>query len=275
MANERQTAILAGSRKILGMIFLTAAIACSTSPRGRKQLLLLPESQMSSMGAQAFTDLKSKTPPSPDPALIGYVKCITDPLTQQVTGEAVPQGGWEVVVFKEDETVNAFALPGGKIGVYTGMLKTAETPAQLAAVIGHEIGHVIARHGNERVSETLASQGGLAVLGAVLKEKGTKYDLLMGALGLGAQFGVLLPHGRTQESEADLIGLELMAKAGFDPRQAPELWRNMAKGGGAQPPEILSTHPSHRTRIANLERTVPEVMGHFEAAKNRPSCNRP
>ncbi len=247
-------------------------IACATSPRGRKQLVLLPAGQMNSMGAQAFDDLKRQTPIERDPATNAYVQCVAKPLTEQVTSIS-PRDGWEIVVFK-DETANAFALPGGKIGVHTGLMTVARTPAQLAAVIGHEIGHVIAQHGNERVSETAVAQLGLAGVGLAMNEKNENYNLIMGALGLGAQFGLLLPHSRTQESEADLIGLDLMAKAGFDPSEAVTLWQNMSGAGGGQPPEFLSTHPSHGTRIASLRKAVPNATPIYEAAPAKPRCSR-
>ncbi|MCM2282968.1 MAG: M48 family metallopeptidase [Bdellovibrionaceae bacterium] len=267
------TWLLTWLRRFVFVMAVVATTSCSTSPRGRKQLVLLPEGQMSSMGAQAFDDMKSKVPVEKDPSVNSYVQCVTKPITAHVTTMA-PKDGWEVVVFR-DESANAFALPGGKIGVHTGLLAVAKTPSQLAAVIGHEIGHVIARHGNERVSETVVAQIGLAGVGAALNDKNPNYRLIMGALGMGAQFGLLLPHSRTQESEADLIGLELMAKAGFDPSESVTLWQNMSRSGGGQPPEFLSTHPAHGTRIANLQRTVPQVQPLYEAAPSKPRCSPP
>ena len=252
--------------RILLPLFLTA---CATSPQGRKQLVLLPSDQMNSMGSQAFADLKQKTPIERDAAVNAYVQCVAKPLIAHANAGS----NWEIVVFK-DESANAFALPGGKVGVHTGMLKIATSQAQLAAVIGHEIGHVIAQHGNERVSETTVAQLGLAGIGLAMKEKNQNYDLIMGALGLGAQFGILLPHSRTQESEADVIGLELMAKAGFDPSHSVALWQNMAKASEGQPPEFMSTHPSHGTRIGNLQANIPKVMPTYEAVPNKPSCSR-
>lgn len=262
------------ARSFIFMITVALFMAsCATSPRGRKQLILLPADQMDSMGAQAFNDMKTKVPIEKDPSLNSYVQCIAKPLAAQVTSQA-PKGDWEIIVFKDD-SANAFALPGGKIGVHTGMLAVAETPAQLAAVVGHEIGHVVAQHSNERVSETVVTQVGLAGVGIALNDKNPNYNLIMGALGVGAQFGLLLPHSRTQESEADLIGLELMAKAGFDPSESVALWQNMSKAGGGQPPEFLSTHPSHGTRIANLQNTIPQVRPLYDAAKTRPRCPVP
>jgi predicted Zn-dependent protease len=253
---------------LLALVSTSALVACATSPEGRKQLAFLPASQMDSMGVQSFNDMKSKMPVERDAATNNYVKCVANGITA-----ALPeQRNWEVVVFKDD-TANAFALPGGKIGVHTGLLKVATNQDQLAAVIGHEVGHVLAQHGNERVSEQLLAQGGLTVLGGIMSAKGSpKYDLLVTALGVGTQYGVLLPHSRTQESEADVIGLELMAKAGFNPTQSVNLWQNMEKAGGGQPPEFLSTHPSHGTRISNLQKHMAEAEGFYRSADRKPSC---
>lgn len=257
----------------LTLFFTLVVVACATSPRGRKQLILMPGGQMSSMGAQAFDDMKQKIPIETDETVNSYVQCVAKPLAAQVTSQA-PEGGWEVVVFRDD-SANAFALPGGKIGVHTGLLRVAQTPDQLAAVVGHEIGHVIAQHGNERVSENVVAQLGLAGVGLAMSEKNKNYSLIMGALGLGAQFGVLLPHSRTQESEADIIGLEIMAKAGFNPSESVTLWQNMSKSTGGQPPEFMSTHPSHGTRIASLQQNIPNYMPLYEAAVGKPKCDVP
>lgn len=246
--------------------------ACATSPEGRKQLIFVPDAQMDTMGAQAFDEMKAKQPVERDAATNNYVRCVSNAITN-----ALPeQRTWEVVVFRDD-SANAFALPGGKIGVHTGLLKVATTPSQLAAVIGHEVGHVLAKHGAERVSEQFAMAGGLELIGNILAsgdKQSQNYQLLMGALGAGAQFGVVLPHGRTQEKEADIIGLDLMAKAGFDPEQSVVLWENMGKAGGGQPPEFLSTHPSHGTRIENLRSHMVEAKSYYAQASSRPSCSR-
>ena len=181
---------------------------------------------------------------------------------------------WEVTVF-EEESPNAFALPGGKIGVHTGLFTVAENQDQLATVMGHEVAHVLAQHGNERVSTAYATQSGLALVSAMGDPNSATQRQLMGALGVGAQVGVLLPFSRTQESEADQIGLELMARAGFDPRESTALWRNMAAAGGGAPPEFLSTHPAHGTRIQALEAWTPgalRLMEQAHAAGRRPSC---
>lgn len=262
-------------RKITIALALAGILACSTSPTGRKQLMLLPESQVSSMGVQAFQQMKTQIPTESDPAINTYVKCVVAPVLKQV-GDQARVKDWEVVVFR-DESANAFALPGGKIGVHTGLLKVAKTDAQLAAVLGHEVGHVIARHGNERVSEQVAAQGGLTAAG-LLSRDNPRAGLIMAALGLGAQLGVLLPHSRTQESEADVIGLKLMAQAGFNPRESVDLWKNMMEAGGGGPPEFLSTHPGGNTRIRNLESQMADVLPLYERATQgagRTECRKP
>lgn len=250
---------------------LAILVACSSSPTGRTTLKLFPAGQMDEMGAAAFAETKKGTPISKDARAKAYVACVADPMLRLVGGQ------WEVTLF-EDEAANAFALPGGKIGVYTGLLKVAETPSQLAAVIGHEIAHVQAEHANERVSTNYVAQAGLQIVDAVAGSYGAANQAqIMGLLGLGAQFGVLLPFSRAQESEADILGLDLMASAGFDPRESVRLWQNMASQGGGAPPEFLSTHPSHDTRIADLNRNIPKVMPKYEAARQAgraPNCRR-
>lgn len=244
--------------------------ACATSPMGRSQLKLLPEDQMQQMGLQAFDSLKKETPISQDRTKNQFVECIANAVT------AVVGGQWEVVVFKDD-TANAFALPGGKIGVHTGILKVSDNQSQLASVIGHEIGHVMAHHGNERASQNLAMQTGMQVA-SVAVPASQLGQVAVSALGMGAKYGVLLPFSRTHESEADLIGLELMSKAGFDPREAAKLWQNMATASkGAASPEFMSTHPSHETRIQDLRAYQDKVMPIYQQALNegkRPNCDR-
>ncbi len=245
---------------------LSVVFGCSTSPEGRKQIHLLPDSQMDQMGAQSFTELKQKTPLSRDPKKIAFVKCVTGLILKQI--QNVDTGQWEIQVFESPE-INAFALPGRKIGVYTGILEVTETGGQLAAVIGHEVGHVIANHGNERVSTALVTQLGLAGVNAALNQKNENHGTLMAALGLGAQFGILMPHSRTQESEADMIGLNLMARAGFEPSESVRLWQNMSRKSGGSPPEWLSTHPSNDTRIKQLGSRMESANQAFAASQFR------
>lgn len=273
-------------RRIIGVLVL-GLVGCATSPTGRKQLQLLPEDTMAQMGVQSFQQVKQETPAAKDPQKVAYVRCVADALVKNIPADlakraGVEGGNWEVVVFEVEEP-NAFALPGGKIGVHTGLLNYAKTPDQLAAVIGHEIAHVAAEHGNERVSQSLAAESGMSLLGAIAATndpaKAERRQLVLGLIGLGAQVGLLLPFSRTHESEADEIGLELMARAGFNPDQAVNLWENMSKaGGGARPPEFLSTHPAPETRIANLRALAPKaktLQKEALAAGRHPSCQNP
>lgn len=243
--------------------------ACVKSPTGRSQFMVMPDAEMNQMGLQAFDKLKQSKAISQNSRYNRFVNCIAQPLTQQVGG-----GQWEIVVF-EDESLNAFALPGNKIGVYTGLIDLVDNQAQLAAVIGHEIGHVLAKHSNERMSQETAMQQGMGIVGAVV---GTPTSALgqagMAALGLGVEYGVLLPYSRTQETEADVIGLDLMAKAGFDPRQSITLWQKMSQASQGQPPEFLSTHPADATRIDGLSRNMPKALQQYQAAGNRPNCSK-
>lgn len=253
------------------LVLLIATVACTTSPTGRRQLQLFPESQMNDMGSAAFLQLQEEVTVANDPGVNRYVECVANAITAQLKGGR----SWEVRVFN-DETANAFALPGGKIGVHTGLLDVAKNQDQLAAVIGHEIGHVLSEHSNERVSTSFATNAGLQVIAALMGSRGgAEQQLAMGLLGVGAQYGILLPFSRVQESEADTIGLQLMAGAGFDPRASVTLWENMSKAGGGQPPEFLSTHPSHGTRIQNLQKGMPAAMNLYqqaEAAGRKPDC---
>ncbi len=264
-------------------VVMALLVGCAThqSPTGRDQMLMFSAEQMRELGAQSFEQIKQKETASTDPKVNAYVRCIADALTApEVLGQVDPGQSerWEVVVF-ESEQVNAFALPGGHIGVYTGLLGVAETPDQLAAVMGHEIGHVLADHGNEQVSRGQLTNAGLQIAQVALGASGTENsDLIMAGLGLGAQVGIMLPFGREQESESDVIGLSLMAHAGFDPAAAVTLWQNMAKASGGAPPEFLSTHPSSQTRIRQLSSLQEEARPKYQqalAAGRKPSCQKP
>ncbi|MDX3772955.1 M48 family metallopeptidase [Chromatiaceae bacterium AAb-1] len=263
-------------KKILMATFCTGVVvACAQSPTGRDQLLLFNDSELSKMGAQTFEGMKAETPISKDARTNTYVQCVAENLLQ-VTPEKFMGNGWEIVVF-DSEQVNAFALPGGKIGVYTGLLKVAENQHQLAAVVGHEIGHVMAGHSNERLSTNTGIAVGGAAINAVLGAYSVQYkEHIMAALGVGAQVGIELPFSRTHESEADIIGLQLMAQAGFNPEQAVNLWQNMAAaGGGKRVPEWQSTHPAPENRIKKLQLDMPAALQLYnqrKAAAKLPDC---
>jgi len=239
--------------------------ACAVSPTGRQQLLMMSPQQLNSMGEQAFAQVVRSKPVVRGQAA-AYVECVTRAVT------AVAPGRWQVVLL-QDDSANAFALPGGRIGVNTGIFKVARNQDQLAAVIAHEVAHVLSNHHNERASQQLAVQGGLVAAGAV--GGNSLSPDMMQALGLGAQYGILLPYGRTQEAEADVVGLDLMARAGFDPRQSIALWQNMSRAGGGRPPEFLSTHPAHGTRIQGLQGNMGRAVNTFQQAQARgirPNC---
>ncbi|MDH3280168.1 MAG: M48 family metallopeptidase [Gammaproteobacteria bacterium] len=248
----------------------SVAAACATSPTGQKQLKLFPEATIAEMGVTAFQQIKQKTPVSKDSRVNRYVNCVADAVTRQVGQNT----RWEVTVF-DDDAANAFALPGGKIGVYTGLLKVAANQDQLATVLAHEVAHVLANHGNARISAAYATEAGLQLAQALAGTPSAQTNQLLGLLGLGAQVGVLLPYGRGQESEADILGLGYMARAGFDPRESIGLWQNMARANKRQPPEFLSTHPAHGTRIDDLQRAMPGALKAFNAARaggRNPQC---
>ncbi|MDO9104840.1 MAG: M48 family metallopeptidase [Methylovulum sp.] len=256
-------------KKIIPVLITTTLLAgCVTSPTGRNQFIFMPEAQIDQMGLQTFSALKKEKPISRNPQYNRLAHCIANAITQQTGGK------WEVVVF-QDKSFNAFALPGNKIGVYSGLIQmVGGNQNQLAAVIGHEVGHVLAKHSNERASQQMAVQQGMGIIQqTALGQNPTT----LGLLGLGAQYGVLMPFSRTQESEADMIGLDLMAKSGFDPRQSIGLWQKMEQASqGRQPAEFMSTHPSHATRIQDLEQHMPQAMAQFQqaqAAGRQPHCN--
>ena len=275
---EKGDAAMVISRQTLfiGLISLACLspglMGCDETPTGRKQLALLPDSKLAAYGAKTFADLKRTQPVVTDPVLNRYVDCIAERIM-----EAMPEnlGSWEVVVFR-NPSPNAFALPGNKIGINSGMLKIAQTQDQLAAVMAHEVGHILADHANERLTQQLAVQGSLALMDLVSDNPNDwKYQMVRKALGLGAEVGLLLPFSRTHEKEADAIGLDLMARAGFDPRSSIELWRNMAAASSGQPVEFLSTHPSHERRYEELEERMGPAIKTFEAARSggpHPSC---
>ena len=255
--------------RLISLILGVAIVSgCATSPTGRSQLVLMPDSQMDQMGLQAFTNIKNKTPIDRKRTTNRYVQCVGNAITRVVGGD------WEIVVF-EDDAANAFALPGRKIGVNTGLLKVAENQHQLATVLGHEVAHVLSQHSNERVSQKFAVDQGLGLINAIASPQTGTGQTLMGLLGVGAEYGILLPYGRVQESEADILGLDLMAKAGFDPRESVKLWANMSSADRGQPPEFLSTHPSHSTRISDLNAHMPVALNLQSRARQQgkhPEC---
>ena len=222
------------------------------------------------MGLQAFDTLKREKAVSNNGAYNQVASCVAQAIIRDLGGN------WEVVVF-EDKSPNAFALPGNKIGIHTGMLTLVNSQDQLAAVIGHEVGHVLAKHSNERASQEMAVNQGMSIVQAVAAPQSALGQTAFGLLGVGTQYGILMPYSRVQESEADIIGVDLMAKAGFDPRQSITLWQKMEQASqGQQPIEFMSTHPAHATRIQSLEQHMPQAMDLWQQAQamgKQPRCS--
>src|SRR5262245_36119995 len=246
----------AARHALVGLSFALAVAACAQAPvTGRNQLILLPESQDADMGLQAYQQIKQEEKISNNAGLNQRVQTVGRRIAA-VSGH--PEWDWQFTLFENPEP-NAFALPGGKVGVYTGLFKVAQNDAQLAAVMGHEVGHAIARHGAERMS-----QGILAQIGGVAVGAATGSQAIVDVYSQAATLGVILPYSRGQESEADEIGLMLMAEAGYDPREAVKLWQNFAALGGERPPEFLSTHPSEGTRIERLQALMPKALAIYQ-----------
>ncbi len=258
---------------------------CQTNPyTNRSQLLLMPSGQMSQMGAAQYSEVlqDSKVIISKDPKEIEPVKRVAARIIEAAKRSKyadVARGfDWEVTVIKDDNTKNAWALPGGKIAVYTGIFPMAKYEAGLAAIMGHEVVHALAEHGGERMSQGLVAQFGMTAGAIVLSTQGQNpalNALAMQAMGLGVQTGVLLPFSRKHESEADYIGILLAGDAGYDPREAIHIWERMAAASDGAPPEFLSTHPAHETRIADLTKWMPEAMDLYAKALKAPVVNLP
>ena len=272
---------------MLGLILVWLAITsgCETNPyTGRSQLLMTSVAEEMQMGAQAYQQVKSdpKVKLSQDPREIEPVKRVAARIVEAAKrskyADMAKQFQWEVAVIKDDKTANAFALPGGKMAVYTGIFPVAKNEAGLAAVMGHEVVHALARHGAERMSQAELTNAALQVAGTAAGASGggLMSNAAMAALGVGAQVGVLLPFSRKHESEADYIGILLAADAGYDPRESVHLWERMSQmSGGAGPAEFLSTHPGHETRIEHLKKWMPEAMGIYQSKQAMPAGDLP
>ena len=267
-------------------VALVSLVGCETNPyTGRSQLLMTSVSQEMQMGAQAYDQVKRdpKMRPSQDPREIEPVKRVAARIVEAAKrskyAAMANQFQWEVTVIKDDKTANAFALPGGKMAVYTGIFPMAKTEAGLAAVMGHEVVHALARHGAERMSQGQLTNAALQVVGAAAGASGGGGMLgqaAMAALGVGAEVGVLLPFSRKHESEADYVGILLAADAGYDPRESVALWERMGRiSGGGAPSEFMSTHPSHETRITQLKKWMPEAMAIYQTKQPVPAALLP
>ena len=234
-------------------------------------LPLASESEIDTQGDAEFQKIRNKTPISTDAARRAYVNCVASAIVRELPPPYVDQD-WEIEIF-ESEEVNAFALPGGHIGVFTGMFKVAENQDQLAAVIGHEVAHVTEKHALKRYKREATTQ--IGVVGVAVATGTGQAGMDLG--GMVAKLGLSLPFSRGEESEADTVGLRYMAKAGFDPRQSVALWQNMQKKSKLGPPEMLSTHPSSEHRIDELIAQFPETLKLYneaQAAGKKPRCQR-
>jgi predicted Zn-dependent protease len=262
--------------KILGACLIGAVLmlsACATVPlTGRESLRLVSDSELLSLSLKQYDEVLKTSKLSHDSAKVQMVKRTGERIagaTEQFLRDSgmesdIKNYKWEFNLIEDDKTVNAWCMPGGKVAVYTGILPLTQDETGLAVVVGHEIAHAIAKHGNERMSEALLVQlGGVGLSVALAKQPAATSQIFMAVYGTTANVGVLLPYSRLHESEADRIGLVLMAMAGYDPRGAVPFWQRMNQEGGSRPPEFLSTHPAPETRINHLQSLIPEAMKYY------------
>ena len=262
------------------VLFSLILAGCQTNPyTDRSQFLLMPSGYMNEMGAAQYGETLQdpKVVLSKDPKEVEPVKRVAARIIEAAKrskyANAAKSFDWEVTVIKDDNTKNAWALPGGKIAVYTGIFPMAKTEAGLAAIMGHEVVHALAQHGGERMSQGLMAQVGMSAAAILLSTQGGNpalNQLGMQAMGMGVQAGVLLPFSRRHESEADYVGVLLAADAGYDPREAIRIWERMAAASKGAPPEFLSTHPANETRIADLKGWMPEAMPIYQRSPKAP-----
>ncbi len=259
-----------GRRQVLVLLIGAAGsvtVACTSEQLAQTgELLAISPQQAEALGLDTWTRIRQEQEVSPDTGLQQRLQAVGQRL---VAANDFGQQNWEFVVFRNDQ-INAFALPGGKVGFYEGIFNVMDNDAHVATVMGHEIGHVTEQHGAQRIGVAQASELGLQAVSTALEAGNIAYaNQIAGLLGAGVQYGVILPYSRGQELEADQVGVLYMARAGYDPRQSISFWQNMsqAKGGG-QPPEFLSTHPSDQQRIAGLEALMPRAVPVFEQARS-------
>lgn len=244
------------------LLLLAAALGgCQTAPvTGRAQFILVDEAEVASLSSGEFAKMK-KLPHDPRLAKIREIglKIVAAARRDDRNGVLPPASRWEFAII-DDRSPNAFAMPGGKIGFNAGMFAYAPTDDDIAVILGHEVAHVICRHGAERVSQQLGVAAAVAITDEATKKKDAQTrQAWVAAIGLGTQLGVLLPYSRGHESESDHLGLLFMARAGYDPEKAPGFWERFAKIGGSRPPEFLSTHPADATRIRQLRGWMAEA----------------
>ena len=265
-------------KRLISLVMIAAAVAaCSATPTGRAQLTLKSEAALEAEGARQMAIIRENSPLVQDRATIDYVACVANAIVEVLEGDDAAMY-WELAIVNQPD-VNAFVMPGGKIVVKSGILTVAENQHQLAAVLGHEVAHVTAHHANERATRGELTSYGTEVLALILG--GGYYNRTQGAYGAASALntlGLMNPFSRMQESEADMIGLEYMARAGFDPRESVKLWQNMnSSEKTAKVPEFMSTHPSGETRIESMVDQLPEMLALYNQAQAEgryPDCQR-
>lgn len=249
-------------------------LACSKVPiTNRKQVSLIPEGELISLSLTEYQSFLKANPPvaasDPQATMVKQIgskiqQSVTKYMAQNKLSKRLDGFKWEFNLVN-DKTINAWCMPGGKVVVYTGLLAVTQTEAALAMVMGHEIAHAVARHGNERMSQQLMTQAGGVALGVALQNKSAETKaIFQTAYGAGAAVGLILPYSRLHETEADKLGLIFAAMAGYDPREAPKFWQRMAAKGGAKPPELLSTHPSDANRVKELNKFMPQALKYYK-----------
>lgn len=260
-------------RLLVSISCICLCCACATVPvTGRRSLALVSNAQLVSLSAESYREVVANAKLSKNPQQIEQVWRVGNRLANATEGYLLEHGysiaeyDWEYNVIKDNEQANAFAMPGGKIAVYTGIFPFTKTDPGLAVVMSHEIAHALAGHARERYSQALLAQAGsTAVSVAIGDESGVGGQILMQTYGIGVQMGALLPYSRLHETEADVIGLTLMALAGYDPREAVAFWQRMAQANPNRPPKILATHPNPAARIARIQQHLPEAIQTYEA----------
>jgi predicted Zn-dependent protease len=294
--NEQLIEVLKGGARILGkqgntmnirrifascfssIVILVFFMGCAEVPlTHRKGLHLVPESELLTLSFQEYSQVLHQSKLSKDQGRVQMVRRVGERVARAAEtflreagqGERVKDYKWEFNLIEDDKVVNAWCMPGGKVAVYTGILRYTKDENGLAVVLGHEIGHALADHGNERMSQALlADMGGMALSFAVAQKPQETRELFMTAFGVGTSVGVLLPYSRLQESEADRIGLMLMARAGYDPREAIPFWESMNEKAEPRPPEFLSTHPAPASRIADIKEHTPEALRYYKGSQH-------
>ncbi len=265
-------------KKIFGFVlFVALLIGCATVPlTGRKQMSLIPNSQILPLSYTSYKEVLGQSKLSTNTEQVAMIrrvgarieKAVEDFMAQNNLSSNLEGYEWEFNLIQDDKTVNAWCMPGGKVAFYTGIMPICQDENGVAVVMGHEIAHAVANHGRERMSQQMVQQlGGVALAVAIKDEPEEMQQIYYMAYAIGSTYGAMLPYSRLHEKEADKLGLIFMAMAGYDPHEAPVFWERMAKTGGPQPPEFLSTHPSHEHRISELNNYMSTAMKYYNGGK--------